>query len=328
MLDTGVSGLLGSISYRRVVWTPILCYKKKRLHFPRHILLKSPFAFRSTRSLLSLALSFSIHHARYLERFASNEFIHLDALIARLKPLIITTLSPPPQQNKKQPPKMRTSLATLLALATPLLAIKITSPTKNTVIDPSKGITIEWSTVNTDPSSAHLLLVNMVGGHTPFTKDLGEIDLSAGHITVAVTDVPADSGYQFNFVSVEDQNTGILAQSAQFRVKASSDSSSSASSSGGVKTSAATQSVTHSGHSGHATGTATDVTTLTGTATTGTALSTSATGTGTGGADATKTTGTAGASSSSTGGAAVPTGMVARAGGMAALVAGVAVVLA
>ncbi|KAH6612233.1 Ser-Thr-rich glycosyl-phosphatidyl-inositol-anchored membrane family-domain-containing protein [Chaetomium sp. MPI-SDFR-AT-0129] len=218
---------------------------------------------------------------------------------------------------------MHASFAALLALATPLLAIQITSPTKNSVVDPSKGITIQWSTVNTDPSSAHLLLVNQVGGHTPFTKDLGEVDLSAGHITVSVADVPADSGYQFNFVSVEEQNTGILAQSPQFRVKASSDSSSASSSSGGVKTSAATLSVTQSSHTGHATGTATgDVTTLTGTATTLSTSSATGTGTATG---ASKPSGTAGASSSSTGGAALPTGMV---GGVVALVAGVAAVLA
>jgi hypothetical protein len=114
---------------------------------------------------------------------------------------------------------MRTQFATaLLALAVPLHAVQITSPSKNDVVDPSEGVEVKWSTVSTDPARAKLILVNKISGHSPFTKDLGEVDLSAGSITITEKDVPSDGGYQFNFESVDKSNTGILAQSEQFEV--------------------------------------------------------------------------------------------------------------
>ncbi|KAK3296491.1 Ser-Thr-rich glycosyl-phosphatidyl-inositol-anchored membrane family-domain-containing protein [Chaetomium fimeti] len=225
---------------------------------------------------------------------------------------------------------MRAQFVTLLALAAPLYAIKITSPSKNDVVDPSEGVTVKWSTVNTDPSKAHLVLVNMASGHTPFSKDLGEIDLSAGSFKVSEKDVPSDAGYQFNFASTETQNTGILAQSEQFEVKASaSDSddedddektSSSASSATSVSVSSSaaltttvktlTQTFTSTGSDTTVTSTGTTLTTSTGTA---------AESTGTETESATSSTSDAGAA---------PTGMVVQGGSLLALVAGVAAVLA
>ncbi|KAK4039408.1 Ser-Thr-rich glycosyl-phosphatidyl-inositol-anchored membrane family-domain-containing protein [Parachaetomium inaequale] len=215
---------------------------------------------------------------------------------------------------------MRSQFATLLALAAPLYAIKITSPSKNDVVDPSKGVTVKWSTVNTDPTRAHLILVNMASGHTPFSKDLGEIDLSSGSFQVSEKDVPSDAGYQFNFESTATQNTGILAQSEQFEVKASSDdddektstSASSATTSATLMTTVKTVTNTY-------TSTGSD-TTVTGTATT------LATSTGTFGESTGANTKSA-ASSTSTG-AAAPTGMAVQGGSLLALVAGVAAVLA
>jgi hypothetical protein len=222
---------------------------------------------------------------------------------------------------------MRAQFATLLALAAPLYAIKITSPSKNDVVDPSKGVTVKWSTVNTDPTRAHLMLVNMASGHTPFSKDLGEIDLSAGSFEVSEKDVPSDAGYQFNFESTATQNTGILAQSEQFEVKASSsdddDEETSTSASG---TASATDSSAES-----STTLMTTVKTLTNTYTsTGsdTTVVGTTTMTSTGTFAESTGTNTQSATSSTSTGAAAPTGMAGQAGSLLALVAGVAAVLA
>ncbi|KAL2167331.1 hypothetical protein VTG60DRAFT_1401 [Thermothelomyces hinnuleus] len=227
---------------------------------------------------------------------------------------------------------MRAQIATLLALAAPLYAIEITSPSKNDVVDPSKGVTVKWTTVSTDPDRAHLVLVNMAAGHTPFTKDLGEVDLSTGSYTVKEKDIPDDSGYQFNFESDEPQNTGILAQSAQFEVKSSSsaqDEDEQSSSAAASSSSRATISSSSSGASASTTvQSVTSVHTSTGSETTVTGTATTLT-TSTG--SASETTGasrTASASSVTSTAAAAPTGMAAQSGSLFALMVGVAAVLA
>ncbi|KAL2272030.1 hypothetical protein VTJ83DRAFT_1401 [Remersonia thermophila] len=114
-----------------------------------------------------------------------------------------------------------TLTALLSLLATCARAVQITSPTKDASVDFSSGVTVRWSTVSTDPSRARLVLVSMAAGHTPFRRELSDdVDLSQGSLTVAPqADVAADSGYQFNFESVEPGNLGgILAQSPQFKV--------------------------------------------------------------------------------------------------------------
>ncbi|EGO57288.1 hypothetical protein NEUTE1DRAFT_116761 [Neurospora tetrasperma FGSC 2508] len=119
---------------------------------------------------------------------------------------------------------MRSTTTLLQALfASSALAIQITSPKKNDVIDPSSGVEVTWSTVSTDPKSAHLVLVNMASGHTPYSKDLGAVDLTKGSVIISEKDVPNDSDFQFNFQSVDPLNQGILAQSEQFEVKNSDD---------------------------------------------------------------------------------------------------------
>ncbi len=215
---------------------------------------------------------------------------------------------------------MRTQIAAaLLALAAPLQAIKITSPAKNDVVDPAAGVTVKWSTVSTDPSRAQLLLVNMASGHTPYSKDLGEIDLSKGSITITQKDVPDDEAYQFNFESVDENNTGILAQSEQFEVKAGDESDDD-------KTSSASKTATKTAES-TATSAATNSTTASSTASTLSTVSTSATGSATGSTTGSATSSATGtASSSLSTGAAAPTGLAVQ--GVLALAVGVAVVLA
>ncbi|AEO57255.1 hypothetical protein MYCTH_2314976 [Thermothelomyces thermophilus ATCC 42464] len=212
---------------------------------------------------------------------------------------------------------MRAQIATLLALAAPLYAIEITSPSKNDVVDPSKGVTVKWTTVSTDPDRAHLVLVNMAAGHTPFTKDLGEVDLSTGSYTVKEKDIPNDGGYQFNFESDEPQNTGILAQSAQFEVKSSSsaqdedEKSSSSAASASTTVQSVTSADTSTGSETTVTGTATTLTTSTGSA-----------------SETTGASRTASASSVTSTAAAAPTGMAAHSGSLFALMVGAAAVLA
>lgn len=115
-----------------------------------------------------------------------------------------------------------TLLTTVLA-ATSVTAIQIVSPSKGDKVSAASGIEVKWTTVSTDPATAHLFLVNMAGGHTPYSKDLGEVDLSTGSTVITEKDVPADNTWQVNFQSIEDHNTGILAQSEQFTIRAAGD---------------------------------------------------------------------------------------------------------
>ncbi|KAL1837315.1 hypothetical protein VTJ49DRAFT_4037 [Mycothermus thermophilus] len=122
---------------------------------------------------------------------------------------------------------MRTTTTTLTTTLLSLLttyahAIQITAPTKDASVNLSHGVAVSWTTVATDPSRARLVLVNMAAGHTPFRRDLGDVDLALGSLIVAPQDgVTAQGGYQFNFESVQTGNLGgILAQSAQFKVVA------------------------------------------------------------------------------------------------------------
>jgi cobalamin biosynthesis Mg chelatase CobN len=202
---------------------------------------------------------------------------------------------------------MYTSILSAAALlAACAHAIQITAPTKDQVVDLSEGFQVSWSTVSSDPTSAHLFLVNMASGHTPYSKDLGEVDLTKGGIKVTQTGVPADTGYQFNVQSVSTQNTGILAQSEQFEVKESSkpsdasDSSSNSSSSASASASTATETTaTAASSSGSGSGSAASETS------TATTMSTATSSTGT--ATATKSTSTANASSTPTSAAAANT---------------------
>ncbi len=182
---------------------------------------------------------------------------------------------------------MRTQvIAALLALVASLHALTITSPGPDDVVDLSQGVTVKWTRVSTDPSRANLVLSNMASGHTPYTKDLGEVDLTTGSIVVTQKDVPDDTTYQFNLEKAD--GSGILAQSQQFEAK------------GGVKPSSTSTSAS-------STSSATDKSSTT-------AHSSS-----------TATASKAGKAASSTNAAAVPTCMALQ-GGMIALVAGVAAV--
>ncbi|KAJ4410355.1 hypothetical protein N0V85_003965 [Neurospora sp. IMI 360204] len=135
---------------------------------------------------------------------------------------------------------MRSTTTLLQALfATSALAIQITSPKKDDVVALNSGVQVTWSTVSTDAKSAHLVLVNMASGHTPYQKDLGEVDLTKGSVIVSEDDVPNDSTFQFNLQSVVSQNAGILAQSEQFENKNAPEDNKSTKSAAAQQTTAA-----------------------------------------------------------------------------------------
>ncbi|KAK4215525.1 hypothetical protein QBC37DRAFT_124025 [Rhypophila decipiens] len=209
---------------------------------------------------------------------------------------------------------MRSSVIAAAFLAACAQAIKVTSPTKDQVVDLSAGFKVTFDTVSTDPTSAHLFLVNMAGGGTPFSKDLGEVDLTKPFV-VTEEDVPAQKGYQFNVQSVETHNSGILAQSQQFEVKPAEKKP--------VKsTTVTTDSTTASAATG-----VTVVSSATGTASADVSgSSTLATVTGSGSAASSKPTAT---STSSVSEAAAPTGKAVAGGSVLALaVAGLVAVMA
>jgi hypothetical protein len=212
---------------------------------------------------------------------------------------------------------MRTSFATVAALlAACARAIEITNPTKGQVVDLSAGFKITWSTVSSDPASAHLFLVNMAGGHTPYSKDLGTVDLTKGSFTITESDVPSDTTYQFNIQSISTQNTGILAQSPQFEVKSSGKKTSTTA----TTTKSDDESSTSVASESAATGSA-SVSVESGKSTLATSTTAAATASGTGAA---KTSAAASASSK----AAAPANKAIQGGSMLALVAGLAAVLA
>ena len=219
---------------------------------------------------------------------------------------------------------MRSTTTLLQALfATSALAIQITHPKKNDVVDVKSGVEVSWSTVSTDPKSAHLVLVNMASGHTPYSKDLGEVDLTKGSIIISESDVPNDSAFQFNFQSVESQSTGILAQSEQFEVKNSEDDKKeTATTKGAAKTTAAASTLVTASDSASATASASesDSSAVSSAVSSVSGASTLATVTG-------STTGTASGTASAT---AAPTGAAGKlqSGSFLALAVGLVAVLA
>lgn len=131
---------------------------------------------------------------------------------------------------------------TLTAFVGSVAALSITSPKKDQDVDLSEKTTVEWSSVSSDPSSFDIYLVKM-NSYPPVNKLVAEnVKTSEGSYTIDGVSADNGSGYQINFVSRDPQNTGILAQSQQFKVESSgssttSDSTSSASATGSVSTS-------------------------------------------------------------------------------------------
>ncbi|KAJ5418047.1 uncharacterized protein N7487_001597 [Penicillium crustosum] len=135
---------------------------------------------------------------------------------------------------------MRVNIISLVALATTVAGLTVTSPRIGEKIDPDLPLTIKWQAVTTDPTTFSIELVNQNVYPPTTTIVADDIDSSKGSYTVKAktfTDVDNGKGYQINFLSPEN---GILAQSQQFRVTEPGEIASSASaSSSGKETSTA-----------------------------------------------------------------------------------------
>ncbi|KAJ6012487.1 hypothetical protein N7522_002842 [Penicillium canescens] len=133
---------------------------------------------------------------------------------------------------------MRVNVVSLVALATTAAGLVVTSPRIGEKIDPDRPLTIKWQSVQTDPDTFTIELVNQ-NVYPSTTEIVAEnVDSSKGSYTVkskSFTDVDVGKGYQINFLS---NSNGILAQSQQFGVTAPGALSSSSS---GKETSTASE---------------------------------------------------------------------------------------
>ncbi|RLL97344.1 hypothetical protein CFD26_106545 [Aspergillus turcosus] len=163
---------------------------------------------------------------------------------------------------------MRFALA-LTALIGSAAALQITSPKKDQDVDLSKKTTVEWSSVSSDPSSFDIYLVKM-NSYPPVNQLVAEnVKTSDGSYTIDGLSADNGSGYQVNFVSKDPQNTGILAQSQQFKVESSgSSTTSSSASTTATETSSSSSSSTGTASTTATTTASTMTTTTSGTATT------------------------------------------------------------
>ncbi|KAJ5482271.1 Cell wall beta-glucan synthesis [Penicillium sp. IBT 31633x] len=168
---------------------------------------------------------------------------------------------------------MRFSLVlSILPLAISVGALNITEPTKGDDLDVTNSFTVKWSSVNTDPSTVDIVLVNN-HIYPNFEQTLAsDIDTSKGSYTASgLKDVTHGSGFQINLMSTSKENTGILAQSQQFEVTEPAKSSSEASTTGTSSTLSSSTSPASS------VGTSTSTSISTGASTTETEVSTTGT---------------------------------------------------
>ncbi|KAB8070317.1 Ser-Thr-rich glycosyl-phosphatidyl-inositol-anchored membrane family-domain-containing protein [Aspergillus leporis] len=126
---------------------------------------------------------------------------------------------------------MRLSYAvSLLPLAASVGALQVTSPKKGDDVDLSDSFTVKWDSVDTDPSSFDLYIVNNAVYPNVEQKIASDVDTTKGSYSVSgLSGLTDGKGYQINFLSNSAKNSGILAQSQQFNGEGASESSSSAS---------------------------------------------------------------------------------------------------
>ena len=107
------------------------------------------------------------------------------------------------------------TLAFLAALSSTVTAITVVSPAQSAQWDISKSNTIEWTSVQTDPTTISVVLVDNTS-NPPFSKMLAQnITTSSHSYTVKpLCNVPNSAGYQ---VDLSDAD-GIRAQSQQINI--------------------------------------------------------------------------------------------------------------
>lgn len=121
------------------------------------------------------------------------------------------------------------TIISFAALAASVSAILVTSPAKDAQVDFSKDVTITWTSVNTDPSTFTLELVDQSNVNSPIIINK-DVKTSDDKYTLSNFVAPTGSTYKFNFISNDPENSGILAQSQSFEIVKSGESSSSSAS--------------------------------------------------------------------------------------------------
>jgi hypothetical protein len=94
------------------------------------------------------------------------------------------------------------SILSLAALAPLASAILFTSPAENSTITKGSNVDLTWSTVDTDPTTFSILLVNFVDFPPSFVFLAENVASNAGAATVRVPcSTPSSFGFQFNAIN-------------------------------------------------------------------------------------------------------------------------------
>ncbi|RAO72034.1 uncharacterized protein BHQ10_008046 [Talaromyces amestolkiae] len=161
---------------------------------------------------------------------------------------------------------MQVKFGTAFMLAASASALQVTSPSRGEKLDLTSSNEVTWDSVESDPTSFDIQLVNE-HVNPPVVKTIGtNVQTSAGSYAFSNVAAAVGDDYQINLVSTSSENSGILAQSAQFDVSNAADSSSSSST-----TSTGTSTSTRSSS------TSTDTSTTTSTSTSSSSTATSST---------------------------------------------------
>ncbi|OLN96464.1 UPF0619 GPI-anchored membrane protein [Colletotrichum chlorophyti] len=180
--------------------------------------------------------------------------------------------------------KTAIAITSLLAVAQ---AIQVTKPAKGDEWDVSDSNEITWSSVNTDPKSFEIVVVNQ-SGFPETTTTVAKVNTADGKYELKDAGLKAGDKYRINFLSTDPQNSGILAQSETFSLTnddsddnsssaaSASATASAASASGSASASATGSSSSATGSTASVTATASGLTTVTSGTATATASGTAA----------------------------------------------------
>lgn len=88
------------------------------------------------------------------------------------------------------------------ALAPLVTAIAFTSPRENTTVTRGSDVKLTWTSVNTDPKTFSVLLVNFVDFPPSYVPLVQDVPTAAGEKTVRVPcSTPSSFGFQFNAIN-------------------------------------------------------------------------------------------------------------------------------
>ncbi|KUI70792.1 hypothetical protein VM1G_06490 [Cytospora mali] len=120
------------------------------------------------------------------------------------------------------------STLTLLALASGVIALQVTSPTSSDVWTVGDSETITWNTVSSDQDSFNIYLSNMASYPSQTILLASDVSSSAGSAKVDGSKLVAGNSFTINFTNGTETEQ-IYAQSNQFNITASTSTSSSSS---------------------------------------------------------------------------------------------------